>query len=60
MNDLRTVADFLVMNMSDIFENIGFKDDGYVVIKLTMSNHFYMFKLTDTTESGLMKLRDIK
>ena len=60
MKDLKTVADFLNNNMSDIFENIAFKEDGYVVIKLTMSDHFYMFKLTDTTKSGLMKLKDIK
>jgi hypothetical protein len=60
MKDIRTVADFLIKNMPDIFENIVFKEDGYVVIKLTMSDHFYMFKLTDTTESGLMKLKDIR
>ena len=60
MNDIRTVANFLIKNMPDIFEIIGFKEDGYVVIKLTMSDHFYMFKLTDTTENGLMKLKDIR
>ena len=60
MKDIKKVASVLIENMPDIFENIAFKEDGYVVIKLTMSEHFYIFKLTDTTESRLMKLKDIR
>lgn len=60
MKDFKKVASVLIENMPDVFENIAFKEDGYVVIKLTLSNHFYMFKLTDTTESRLMKLKDIR